>query len=398
MSARRRAPRPGLARGLGLGLTLALAGCRAPAVSSEAPQPAARGAVSDDSASDDSASPASAEDAPWVSPSQALLARVGEVSLPRTEFDLLYALKIKKYTDRGREPTESTRHRYRRSIALRLIHHERLRQRVTALGLEVDPKRVEARMQSQRRGIRDWPQHLERRGETEASLRAQIVAELRAQLILEHRGAVEPSRADIEDDYAKIKANWRSNQPRIRAAHILVPVPEAGPGRSAAEAEAEARAQARRIRALATAPGADFAALAREHSAGPSADTGGDIGIFTADRMDERFSKVAFAMKPGQISRPVKTKYGFHIIKVIGRWPPGELPLWALEDRIAQRLRMRALAQGSKALFGELAADYPVVHYVLRAEDLKAPKGPQEPSRRGPQPDPSSPASRRGML
>ncbi len=62
--------------------------------------------------------------------------------------------------------------------------------------------------------------------------------------------------------------------------------------------------------------GEDFAALAKENSTCPSAAQGGDLGFFTHDRMVKEFADVAFAMKPGEISAPVKTKFGYHIIKV----------------------------------------------------------------------------------
>ncbi|MEM9458608.1 MAG: peptidylprolyl isomerase [Myxococcota bacterium] len=374
-------------RGLAAGLVVSLApgGCRLASTGSEAPatevasvhgeagvdpDPAASGgdrSDSDRSGGDRSGGDRSGEPG-WVSPGEVLLARVGEVSLSRAEFDAIYALKEKKYVDRGRTIPDSARRRYRRSIAMRLVVQERLRQYTTELGMQVDPAKIEARMEQQRRGIRDWPQHLERRGETDDSLRAMVVAELQERLILEHRGALEPTRTEIEQDYAKIKDNWRSNKTRVRASHILVPIVP-GPGESESDAVARARAEAREVYAKVTAPGADFAALARELSVGPSADKGGDIGIFTRDRMAAEFSKVAFSQKPGRISKPVKTKFGFHIIKVVGRWPPGVLPLEALEEQLADRLRERAFHQGRRALKAELAERYPVVHYVLTPQE-----------------------------
>ncbi len=310
---------------------------------------------------------------PTVGPGDAPLAEVGTVTLPRSTFEAMFALKAKKYADRGRDIPDSARRRYRKSLVERLVHHERLRQRAAELGIEADATALAERVEQQKRGIRDWAKHLERRGETDASLRALYVAELRELAILEARGTLEPSRAEIEADYEKIRGNWSSEKPRVRASHILVRLPEVEGEVAEVDpaVKAKAKAEAQRILALVKAPGADFAELARIHSAGPSATRGGDVGIFTADRMAEPFSKAAFSMKPGEISEVVETKFGFHIIKVIGQWPPGELPIEAIEDQIRERLRQRALHTQRRDLREELTKAYPVVHHELTPEELR---------------------------
>jgi peptidyl-prolyl cis-trans isomerase C len=62
--------------------------------------------------------------------------------------------------------------------------------------------------------------------------------------------------------------------------------------------------------------GADFAELAKKKSKDPGASDGGDLGFFTKDQMVPEFSAVAFTMEPGKISDPVKSQFGWHIIKV----------------------------------------------------------------------------------
>jgi parvulin-like peptidyl-prolyl isomerase len=319
------------------------------------------------------------------------IAKVGTVEIPADTFREIYDLKIKKYTDRGREIPASADRRYRKSIAERLIYHEVLKQEAAKLGIDYDKEALAEREAQQKRGIRDWDKHLQRRGETEQSLREMYIAELREKAILDELGKLEVTEEEIDADYEKIKGNWKSDKPRVRASHILVPI---GPGQerpTPGEAppepsdeekkqwEAEAKKKVEEIHALVTAPEADFDKLAEEHSTGPSAQKGGDIGIFTADRMAEEFSEVAFKLPVGSISKPVKTKFGYHIIKVTGKWPAGELPKDALEDQIVNRLRQRKLHQGRRELKEELLGKYEIV------DNIKPTLGPE----------PTRPASKR---
>lgn len=63
--------------------------------------------------------------------------------------------------------------------------------------------------------------------------------------------------------------------------------------------------------------GADFAALAKKHSTGPSGPSGGDLGWFGTGRMVPEFESAVVALEPGAISAPVKTKFGWHVIKLM---------------------------------------------------------------------------------
>jgi len=115
--------------------------------------------------------------------------------------------------------------------------------------------------------------------------------------ILTSRISDEAAQAFYDEQVASVEP-----QEEIKARHILVTTEE----------EAIAVSEA-------LAAGGDFEALAREKSTGPSGAEGGDLGYFAAGTMVPEFNDAAFALQAGEVSGPVKTKFGWHIIKVEDR-------------------------------------------------------------------------------
>lgn len=145
---------------------------------------------------------------------------------------------------------------------------------------------------------------------------ARRVAYLREKMLLEDYMQGEIDDAVTEEaarDLFETTTAGVEPEDEVRARHILV------------EEEAEAIAVRERLEA-----GEEFADIAREVSQDPgSARNGGDLGFFTAGRMVAPFSDAAFELEPGQVSDPVETQFGWHVIKVEER---RETPMPEFED------------------------------------------------------------------
>ena len=137
-------------------------------------------------------------------------------------------------------------------------------------------------------------------------------------------------RARYEEEKGKQKG-----ADEVRASHILV------------ETKEEADAIVAELN-----KGGDFAAIAKEKSKGPSGAKGGDLGFFTKDKMVPEFASAAFALKTGEISAPVKTGFGWHVIKVTdrrqGKGPTFAEQAPALRQAVAQTVVAEILANLTK--------------------------------------------------
>ena len=137
---------------------------------------------------------------------------------------------------------------------------------------------------------------------------------------------------------------------QVRASHILLRVDD-----DEGEAEVEARAAALAIEARG---GADFAELAREHSDDESnAADGGDLGTLGRGQMVPEFEAAAFTMAAGEISDPVRSPFGFHVIHVTEKVEDVTQPFEAVRAAIENTLRQEQSLARANALARAIAAE-----------------------------------------
>jgi parvulin-like peptidyl-prolyl isomerase len=130
----------------------------------------------------------------------------------------------------------------------------------------------------------------------------------------EATGTVEPTPA--EEPTGAEPPGADTAPASVAARHILIKykgATRAGP--DATRTKDEARSLAEEVLGKAKADGADFEALAREHSEGPTGPRGGDLGTFRPGQMVPAFDQAAFALDVGEVSGVVETPFGFHVIQ-----------------------------------------------------------------------------------
>ena len=139
-------------------------------------------------------------------------------------------------------------------------------------------------------------------------------------------------------------------QEEVRARHILV------------ETEAKAKEIFEKI-----VHGEDFVRMAKEHSKDPgSKEDGGDLGYFARGQMVPVFEDTAFKLKKGDLSQPVQSQFGWHIIKLEDRRQRGAPPFETIKERIIASLIHRRAQEVGATLREKAKLEF--IDPVLRAE------------------------------
>lgn len=167
--------------------------------------------------------------------------------------------------------------------------------------------------------------YLKKQGLTPEQLQKQVRDEVAQDREgLKQEVAEEKLREMVESKVALSDEELKDSYTEVQASHILIKPEEAKPAdakapQQAADPDAAAKKKAEELLTK-IKQGADFAKLAKENSDDPgSAQKGGDLGFFKRENMVDEFAEAAFKLQPGQVSDLVKSKFGYHIIKVTGR-------------------------------------------------------------------------------
>lgn len=143
------------------------------------------------------------------------------------------------------------------------------------------------------------------------------------------------SEEEIKNRYNEKRDSY--NEPeKVKARHILILEHATDPP----EKKKENRKKIENILSEVKEGKTDFSELAKKYSEGPSLQSGGDLGYFSHGKMPPSFTAAAFALKPGEVSNVVETRFGYHIIKVEDRKPAMSVPFEEVRELIKENIRL----------------------------------------------------------
>jgi peptidyl-prolyl cis-trans isomerase C len=151
------------------------------------------------------------------------------------------------------------------------------------------------------------------------------------------------SKVNIQDDemekFYKTNEDYFYSQEKLNASHILF--------------NKEDKEAAEKIREE-LVNGKNFADMAKLYSQCPSKEKGGELGLFTQGQMVPEFEKVAFALKTGEISELVETRFGYHIIKLNSKQDPYKLNYDDVKDTIKKQMVEKEVNEHLKVKINQL--------------------------------------------
>jgi parvulin-like peptidyl-prolyl isomerase len=274
------------------------------------------------------------------------VAVVGSEDITKAEFDALMQRARSAYEQQKRDfPKQGTaEYKTLQNQAVQyLVQQEKYRQAAADMDIEVSDKEVNDRLAQVKKQYfgasqKQYERNLKRQGLTEEQVRREIENQLISEKIYEEvTEGVKVTDEDIEQHYEKNKKDYKVAASR-EVRHILV----------------SSKPLADRLHAQ-IADGGNFAALAKKNSKDPgSKANGGKLTVRKGETVPP-FDKAAFSLKNGELSEPIKTTYGWHIIEALSAVkPPATTPLKDVKEQIRQQLlqerRQKALADWTKEL------------------------------------------------
>jgi len=290
------------------------------------------------------------------------VAKVNDSVITEAELNRELAMTRQRYAEKGKDLSADQLTELKKDVLDRLVRRELIFGVCRKDGIKAEPSEVDQTFQMVKARFSDdeaFRKMMDQFNLTEDIIRSDIAREIAIKKLIEQRFVknVTVSEAEAKKYYEKSKENF--HQPEsVKASQILIKVPE----NATPEEKEKARARILEIKKKLD-EGADFAALAKQFSEGPRAANAGDLGYFRRGQMVKPFEDAAFALKPGEISDVVETRFGYHLIKVTDRTNASIIPFDELHERIAVYLKQQKLQSMLTNYVEELKKTSTVVIY-----------------------------------
>jgi len=266
------------------------------------------------------------------------VAIVNGTVITKIEFERSLNQIRQKYAKAGRAVPEEQIEKYKPQILENLIKNEVLFQETVKKSITLTEKELNDQVEMIKKKIAQQGELIKvlaELGLTEEMMINQIKREMMIQKLFEKEIIEKISITDeqIQKHYTENSKDYKVPE-KIKASHILIKVEASADEAKWTEALEKIKVIQQKIKT-----GEDFAELAKTNSDCPSKSKGGDLGFFAKGQMVKPFEEAAFSLTPGSMSDVVKTKFGYHVIKVTEKTPESVTPFEDVKDKIKEQLK-----------------------------------------------------------
>jgi len=284
----------------------------------------------------------------------AVFAKVGASTITVREYGAALRERVRKRFFHG-TPPESQIVAFQREVADELIDRKLLLQEAGRRKLRAKPEALAKELENHRRRIARKGQHVDENSEAWRALRERLGDELLVeQLEKQVRTVAPPSVAEVKDYYRNNPEKFTEPK-QLSLSIILLRVEPSSPGDVWEAAKNEAQNLVQRLRG-----GADFAELARLHSADASAQKGGEMGYVHKGMLGESVQKAVEGVAVGKVSDPVMTLEGYAVFRVAGQRPARLNTFTEVEERARRLWVQEAGERAWQGLLEHLRATTPI--------------------------------------
>jgi len=300
--------------------------------------------------------------------SEKYIAKVNGSGIDRDKFDDLSGKRIAQIEKFGRKITPTQKYTFQKRLLENLINEELLLQEAKKLNVSVTDEEVKKKLATIKARYpkkEEFDKILKQQNLTENDLMEMFEKQLTIESLMKKEVI---NKIPISDDRIKKYYTEHKTQfdipEKVQASHILLKSKEK---KGSKEEKAEGKklsAELAKIKKDIERKNISFADAAKKHSACPSKDRGGDLGLFQKGRMVKEFEKVAFAIKPGIISDPFKSPFGYHILKVTKKEKARTKTFEDAKEEIKERLKRKQSNKKIKAYLNNLKSNAKIESYL----------------------------------
>ena len=266
---------------------------------------------------------------------------------------------------RGRPPSDSELVEMKNNVLDNLINLELLYQEAQRNGLGPDKAAINEQLQEMKKEFSNEAEFegvLAKMNISEVDLRSKLKKNMAIQQFIDRQFAqkVTISGEETKSYYDSHLDSFKQPE-EVKASHILIKIDSQAKESQKTEARKKLEEVQKKLN-----KGDDFAALAKEFSQGPSSAKGGDLGYFRRGQMVKPFEEAAFALRPGEVSDIVETRFGYHLIKIFDKRPETTMAFKDIKEKLQHYLKQGKVREQVSAYVEELKGKAKVERLLAR--------------------------------